>query len=313
MRTPRALQGRNKRNEDQQPHHTMQADAQPNQQSNASEKRPAEDAPGNPPPKAARTSLAPTSSPPADDGGPPPRPRASPAVPVSAQRALGGRRAFVPPPGVALDPMNKATAAALAANTFTKRAVQVEEFRCYVQVFDAGKPWTPEENLWEEVLAPSHKLNIGVVIFPPVDISPSTHYKMMPFGDIEPNIWDYHGCGVSNLPAGGSLAWRFDHIVHFATDKIEASFIVVKVPGSPPPTMWNGSGQLSQRSRRLWTSRSSCAPSSSFSQTRKWTSLVGSTTPFSRASTTPGKWLPTPATPCTRPSSKTTWAFRKTI
>ena len=137
--------------------------------------------------------------------------------------------------------MNRATAAALAANTFTQRAVQVEDFRCYVQLYEAGKPWTAEENLWEEVLAPSHKLNIGVVIFPSVDISPATHYKMMPFGDIEPTIRDYHGCGVSNLPTGGSLEWRFDHIVHFATDKVEASFIVVKVPGSPPPTMWNGS------------------------------------------------------------------------
>jgi hypothetical protein len=183
---------------------------------------------------------------PGTGGGPPPRPRrASSSVPLAARRALGGSRAHVAPPDAFLDAIKKSSAAALATNTFTKQVVEVEDFRTYVQVYDSRKPYTLEECAWEEVLGPSHKINVdcssGVVIFPSVDVSPATHYKMMPFGNIEPTIRDYHGSGVSDLQAGSSLEWRFDQHVYFTTDNLEVYFMVVKIPGSPPPSVWNRS------------------------------------------------------------------------
>ena len=229
------------------------------------EKRPAEDGAGSPAPKAPRTALAPGASPsastggaagapgsagaPAPGGGPPPRSSASPEVPASSKRPSCFPRAFVAAPGVSLDPVRKASAAALAANTFAKKVVQVQDFRCYVQTYYPGKPWTAQEYPWEEVLPPSYRLTIGnlsggVFIFPSVDTY-SRRYKMVPFGDTDPAIRDYYYCGASGLPVGSSTGssfeWRFDHQVRFSSDEQEMSFMVVKVPGSPPPSLWNGS------------------------------------------------------------------------
>ena len=188
-------------------------------------------------------SLSPASA--APGGGPPPRPRrASSSVPLAAQRALGGSRAHVAPPGAFLDAIKKGRDAALAANTFTKQVVEVEDFRCFVQMIKKEYKWTLEENPWEEVLPPSYKLDIysssGVLIFPSVDRL-STLYKMVPFGKAEPTIRDYDSCGVSHMSAGSSLEWHFDHEVNYVCGDEHTAFIVVKIPGTSPPSLWDSS------------------------------------------------------------------------
>jgi len=117
--------------------------------------------------------------------------------------------------------------------------VEVEDFRCFIQVYDGGK-YTLEENPWVEILAPSFKLDIhassGLFIFPNFDHL-STLYKMVPFGNGEPTIRDYDSCGVTGMSAGSSLEWHFDREVNYTSnnDACQMSFIVVKIPGTPPP------------------------------------------------------------------------------
>ena len=178
---------------------------------------------------------------PGSGGGPPPRPRASSANLRAAHEALRRSRASIAPPGAFLDAINKGRDAALAANTFTKQAVEVDNFRCFIQVYDHGR-YTLEEYPWEEILAPSYKVNVngssGLFIFPSVDHL-ATLYKMVPFGNAEPTIRDYDSCGVSDMSAGSSLEWHFDREVNYVCNNEHVSFIVVKIPGTRPPTLWD--------------------------------------------------------------------------
>ena len=222
---------------------------------NAAEKRPAEQEAANPAPKTARIALAgaalssaggaagPAAS--AGSAGPaggsPPQSRASPAAPLAVERFFTRAKAFVPPPGVSLDAAKKAEAAALAANTFTKKVVEKDNFRCFVQVYKEGAYWTLEENAWKEVSAPSYKLHFsssaGLLILPSFDPE-SLLYKMIPFGKEEPTIRDSDNCGVYEMAAGSSLEWKFDREVNYFCVNERVSFIVVKIPDSPAACHW---------------------------------------------------------------------------
>lgn len=233
----------------------METPTQDSQRSNnAAEKRPAEHEAANSAPKTARIALAGAALSSAGDspgpaasagsagpaGGSPPQSRASPAAPLAAplavERFVTRAKAFVAPPGVSLDAVKKAEAAALAANTFTKKVVEKDmqdNFRCFVQVYKEGAYWTLEENAWKEVSTPSYKLHFsssaGVLILPSFDPE-SLLYKMIPFGKEEPTIRDCDNCGVFEMAAGGSLEWNYDREVNYFCGNERASFIVVKIP-----------------------------------------------------------------------------------
>jgi hypothetical protein len=84
--------------------------------------------------------------------------------------------------------------------------------------------------------------NVGINIFPFIDRNKSpTLFRMVPFGNAKPYIRDNNGCGVVDLPVGSSIQWQFDRMVEYTYDDVHVSFIVVKVPGSPPPNFWNAS------------------------------------------------------------------------
>jgi len=53
-----------------------------------------------------------------------------------------------------------------------------------------------------------------------------------------PTICDYDGCGL-DVPIHTTIQWHFDRLANYTCGDVNVSFIVVKVPGTPPPTIWN--------------------------------------------------------------------------
>jgi hypothetical protein len=140
--------------------------------------------------------------------------------------------------------------AAIAANTFEKVAGGQELFRCYCQAWDIDKSaldQNDEKNAWVEITEDFNTIELGptmgMVIHPFIDPAGKT-FKMgscMMHGaaPTEPTIRDYDGCGVYDVPVGTSLTWQFDHVAQYSCGDKKVCFIVVKIPGTPPPTACN--------------------------------------------------------------------------
>jgi hypothetical protein len=140
--------------------------------------------------------------------------------------------------------------AAKAANTFEKVTVEKELYRCYCQAWDIDKSvWhqNDEKNAWVELTEDFNKIelgpNMGMVICPFIDPAGKTFTMgscmMHGAAPTEPTIRDYDGCGVIDVPVGTSLTWQFDHVVQYSCGDVKVCFIVVKIPGTPPPTIWH--------------------------------------------------------------------------
>jgi hypothetical protein len=106
-------------------------------------------------------------------------------------------------------------------------------------------PW--QKNPWVELTEDTHNCklvdNCGLVISPFVDPE-GKKFKMVRIkwtGDAPPpvpTICDYDGCGV-DVPISSTIQWHFDRLVNYTCGDVNVSFIVVKIPGTPPPTIWN--------------------------------------------------------------------------
>ena len=134
--------------------------------------------------------------------------------------------------------IEKTLAAALHAGTFTKKTIEKEDFRCFIQVQNLNKKaWYPRENLWQEIRDDEFKLAIsdkgGIKIMPFVD-NDGKLFKMIPYGPAEPKITDVFGCGVCDLAPGSSMQWQFDNPVEYSCGGAHVTFIVVKISHVPP-------------------------------------------------------------------------------
>ena len=161
--------------------------------------------------------------------------------------AAPGPPAFPEAPGAILEIVKKRNDAELAATTFEKGAVVKEVFRCYFQAWNPETPWDNETQHWCELTEHHNKIELapdyGVVICPFVDAA-GKKFEMMSCmvsgaAPAEPTIRDYDGCGVVDLPAGTTMQWQFDRLVEYTCGDANFSFIVVKIPGIPPPTIWH--------------------------------------------------------------------------
>ena len=166
----------------------------------------------------------------------------------ASSAAAAGSRAFPEGNVKVLQIVKKRNDAELTATTFEKITVDKEVFRCYLQVFHTNKPWDEQKYPWLEMVQDDEKIKIAdnccLLIHPFVDPQGKV-FKMEPemvtngvaIGN--PTIRDYDGCGVVDLPISSTIQWQFDRLVNYTCGDVNVSFIVVKIPGTPPPTIWN--------------------------------------------------------------------------
>ena len=185
----------------------------------------------------------------APSGGGSPQPSA-PARTVgsggcASSASAAGPPAFPEAPGAILQIVKRRNDAELAATTFEKKRMVKELFRCYFQAWNPENPWDNETHVWTEMVEDTNKVmitsDVGIIISPFIDPQFTT-FSLAPVGAAgtpDPSIRDYDGCGVRNLPAGTTMQWQFDHLVQYTCGDVKVCFLVVKVPGTPPPTVWH--------------------------------------------------------------------------
>ncbi len=136
--------------------------------------------------------------------------------------------------------VKKGSEAEVAASTFEKTTVERQLYRCYFQSWHPNCVGSDEPAAWIELFEDTTKVMIGEDVG--IDFSPfidpeGKQFKMA--APVESSIRDYEGCGVTKLPAGACMQWQFDHLVQYSCGDVTVCFIVVKIPGTPPPTMWH--------------------------------------------------------------------------
>ena len=163
----------------------------------------------------------------------------------ASSASAAGPPAFPEAPGAILEIVKKRNDAELAATTFEKKRMVKGLFRCYFQAWNPENRWDNETHVWTEMVEDSNKImltsDVGIIICPFIDPEFTT-FSLVPVGAAgtpDPSIRDYDGCGVRNLPAGTTMQWQFDHLVQYTCGDVKVCFIVVKVPGTPPPTIWH--------------------------------------------------------------------------
>jgi hypothetical protein len=138
------------------------------------------------------------------------------------------------------DVVKKRSEAEVAAGTFEKTTVERELYRCYFQSWHPNCVGSDEPAAWIELFEDTTKVmiseDVGIDFSPFIDPE-GKHFKMA--APVESSIRDYEGCGVMKLPGGACMQWQFDQLVQYSCGDVKVCFIVVKIPGTPPPTVWH--------------------------------------------------------------------------
>ena len=104
----------------------------------------------------------------------------------------------------------------------------------FMQIYIQDVPWDPdgEKEAWmhmeiEHCLV-RLDLESGINFFFSED-----HYKIIPYGRIEPCVYDHNMCGFTLAP-GYCMKWQYDHMFHYHHNNIKRAFMVVKMPLCKP-------------------------------------------------------------------------------
>lgn len=99
----------------------------------------------------------------------------------------------------------------------------------FMQIYIQDVPWDPdgEKEAWMH-MEMEHclvrlDLESGINFFFSED-----HYKIIPYGRIEPCVYDHNMCGFTLAP-GYCMKWQYDHMFHYHHNNIKRAFMVVKM------------------------------------------------------------------------------------